>query len=787
MGLNTRMIFGRIREKKHEKRFDATIADYEDFIHQAKERTKAGNYVLAFDSGNFIRGSGLSDATEEIGKFMQEIIPFFSIDGLMCGENELGSESFVNFLRKERISSRNIITGNIMDVEDWIPLTNAFLKIPLENFGSIGVLSFLSNKTTLGTSSLSIISPINALNGPDVRYIMTSEDVKLVVVEVNMGTTGTEVEVVRSFLRGMNPYMPLVIFCGGTYREEACVNQDNMTITISSGFSNYEIGVVQVKLVKTIISEGKHNTNSSEKSAIYTSNKYSFSSQKHFGNTEDEPATFDKLAQFNISFLPTTVSVLQDFINKLDPSKPLQSWETENGSAIRTAMEKKVEELKLNKIIGCNKRLLLANESGTNSNSKFNSKSINSHTSFETDTDFHFHFFKRYRLTLPMSYPHNSSLTNIFYAFTSTIINLLNSIISFFLYITSYLAHSPRTSPTFSAVNYSPSLSKRNSIQQWMVDEVLPAQQHLLDSKTRLNVSNTAVYALKRGSITYHLFEGEIDMDDVYMIDPGNTRICSITNITNTVFRQLLESNPIRSLKNKSSSTKTSRYAELLPEQSEIPSKVPNPEDDSCNLIWSTTVPNTSSYKYVSPTIYSSEHAAKGEDSSLFYSENHIPPDSHTATSSHSLTFDESNSTSMTSSSGYSTYEIEKGFVLSDFQLTEDNSFDLISFSTECAAFKSALDEITPNHYKITSSSATSLTLITKFIQTHMKCPQPINRTKAYALIAAAGAFVFLCFAAIGTVHCVLAMKRRKRTFAFKKLIEMDNKEREKKPDKRKK
>ncbi|KAH7832001.1 putative 5' nucleotidase family protein [Monocercomonoides exilis] len=486
--LHTNDVHGWIRQKTHEPQYDASLADYENLISHVKSHESDSHHVFAFDSGDWIMGSGLSDSTNIPGSINFDLMNLLSIDAWAMGTKELFSDEIVKYIKNNISDSvkERYLSGNILMNDSSDPVTNSHRIINIENFGKVGILSFIYTFDP-PAETVYVIRIEYAATLPYVKEMLEDKDMRMIIVLCHMDVVSSEVEIVLQKLRVFNKYIPIIVLGGRSHLQQHCYNLSDNSVRIQSGVYFYSIGALNLhlalektpdnspqgsyyKITEQKVQFLKGKVNEFKEFCEVNDKKFANKWNEEEINKEGRKRTLTKIRDYDRQRKKTFVFGNRSTILKTT-SVSNSEWETENGAMIRKSIEEKFNKQKLGEVLGCVRSSYFINVTADD----------------------------------PQS---------LDYFLLNTVYKEMDP----FPYVPPTLA-SPLTptSGSSSQFRFSPAAADN----EW----------HL------------QIFALGNEALRYHLFKGPVTRDDLYSIDPLNEKFCAIRNLTAKMLEQLMSAN----------------------------------------------------------------------------------------------------------------------------------------------------------------------------------------------------------------------------------------------------
>eukprot|EP00770_Monocercomonoides_exilis_P015911 MONOS_15861.1-p1 / transcript=MONOS_15861.1 / gene=MONOS_15861 / organism=Monocercomonoides_exilis_PA203 / gene_product=5' nucleotidase family protein / transcript_product=5' nucleotidase family protein / location=Mono_scaffold01384:159-1388(-) / protein_length=391 / sequence_SO=supercontig / SO=protein_coding / is_pseudo=false len=317
--LHTTDMHGWINGHLHEPELDADLGDLYNYIYWKKSRKDPNEIVLAFDTGDYTQGTGLSDATPVQGEFIFEQVKRIPYDGLCIGNHELRSNGCIDNIANNVAPfwRGKYLALNARHVDSSKQLGGKYFTIDLpNNVGKALVFGFLVSSCTHDTKSV-LLTVSQSLKDPMFNQAFSTPNVSLIICLCHIDTPNPDVELIRKFMKSHKPNIPVVMLTGHSHltRIETPTPDDYV---MESGFYSNVIGNLQFHLSKSA-SKGRY---------------------------------FEPLVEM-VDYTQSWVDMSKEALQQSAGFNSSSGWDTPMGSSIKAAIHKKVAELNLTRQIGC--------------------------------------------------------------------------------------------------------------------------------------------------------------------------------------------------------------------------------------------------------------------------------------------------------------------------------------------------------------------------------------------------------------------------------------------------
>ncbi|KAK2944693.1 putative 5' nucleotidase family protein [Blattamonas nauphoetae] len=326
--LHTTDIHGWIYGHRHQPNLNADAGDLYNFIYHRKKNKASNEIVLAFDTGDMIEGTGLSDYNGTRGIEIFNIMKDIPYDGLVNGNHDIKYDKSVDLIVKtfQPAHAGKYLAGQAVYVPTGKKLGNNFRTISLgEGNGKILVLGFTYNIANV-QKKVKVTGVAAFLNQEWFGRAMASKDTRAIVVLCHINTDHTHIANIKKILRAKKPKTPIIFLTGHSHQERT-QKLDTEAFAMESGRYFNKIGVMKFALPKT---------------ASATSN---FAELTEFNGGL---ASGLDMTTFNQKYLETNVALLQ-----AEAGVSAANWNTAVGSRIKSTIQTRLNAFGLLNKQGC--------------------------------------------------------------------------------------------------------------------------------------------------------------------------------------------------------------------------------------------------------------------------------------------------------------------------------------------------------------------------------------------------------------------------------------------------
>ncbi|KAI5803392.1 Metallo-dependent phosphatase-like protein [Peziza echinospora] len=236
-----------------EPQYSADWGDYYSFTHHMRNLAdQQGVDLLIVDTGDRIEGSGLSDATNPVGKHIREIFTQIPMDIVTIGNHELYREqSSINeyLIMRPHYGDKWVVSNvEIHDPETGVlvPLGNRFRKFKTKNQG-VRITAFAFLFDFKGAYKNTVVQEVeDAIKEDWFQNAIRDTDVDLFVI---IGHTpvrdSPEFPAILEVIRAIHPTIPVQFFGGHTHIRDFTVYDDAST-GIESGRFCESVGFLSI-------------------------------------------------------------------------------------------------------------------------------------------------------------------------------------------------------------------------------------------------------------------------------------------------------------------------------------------------------------------------------------------------------------------------------------------------------------------------------------------------------------------------------------------------------------
>ncbi|KAK2951791.1 putative phosphoprotein phosphatase [Blattamonas nauphoetae] len=340
--LHTTDIHGWIYGHRHDKSMDADLADLHSAISIMKKKQSDSNLVFAFDTGDLMDGTGLSELTTPKGKSIFYAMKSMPYDAMSIGNHELQNPTSMNYMMESFIPAMNgrYLAGQSVHKSPPKSMGAPYRLIPLpNNQGNLLAIGFVINMQTAHREVTQ--QTVEAfLNDARLNPVWANPTIKAVVCLCHFGSSDALVTTVKNKLRAHFPTQPVVFLCGHTHTEISSKIDDN-TIKQESAFYFHCLGVINFQLYLNGNTANVDENGQSSFQALRTLSSSAFSGPNA------------------VSFNQKYVSMSRKNLMSLAGCSDISVWNSREALLLRNSINSNVAHLGLNAQIGCSPQTYL--------------------------------------------------------------------------------------------------------------------------------------------------------------------------------------------------------------------------------------------------------------------------------------------------------------------------------------------------------------------------------------------------------------------------------------------
>lgn len=334
--LHTNDIHGHIYSFKPTATHDADFADYNTFILRMKERAeKAGDeVVLAFDSGDLVDGTPLSDISPVFGSYVFDVVSDMAFDVVTIGNHEMHYEHLVDYIADNIGPKMNerYISGNVHHRDESKILAQPYRVINAEGFGKILVLGFLY-QYPYGAPNM-YVTPVSDVVKETWFIKAVMEDVRLIILVGHMDHNMDEAKTVLTAINELRTDVPVVLLGGHTHLLQSLVDKEKYIIKTQALCYFNLIGIVEIDLGDgDVVNMSSSNLNS-----------------KDFSHPQSIVVPNGVWVSENVRFIMTNIETFKNVSGFVGPDS---EWMLPVSQQIRKKIMAGLADLHLSDVMGC--------------------------------------------------------------------------------------------------------------------------------------------------------------------------------------------------------------------------------------------------------------------------------------------------------------------------------------------------------------------------------------------------------------------------------------------------
>ncbi|KAK2947546.1 putative Ser/Thr protein phosphatase family [Blattamonas nauphoetae] len=327
--LHTTDIHGWIYGHRHESSKNADAGDLYNFISHRKKNKAANEIVLAFDTGDMIEGTGLSEVNGSRGAEIYNIMKDIPYDAIVNGNHDIKYDKSVDHIVSSFAPAfgDRYLAGQAVYYNTSKTLGNPFKILNLDNGnGRVLLLGFTYNVANVQTH-VKVTGVSAYLKQSWFARAMATTDVKAIICLCHINTDHTHLNNIHAAIRAKQPKTP-IIFLTGHSHEERTKSFDSESFAMESGKYLNTIGILSFALPQKANKASSNFAELTEVNGGYASGI--------------------DLTSFSKRYLETNVGKMQKEVGVNSTA-----WATPVGSRIKANLKSRLNANGLLKQIGC--------------------------------------------------------------------------------------------------------------------------------------------------------------------------------------------------------------------------------------------------------------------------------------------------------------------------------------------------------------------------------------------------------------------------------------------------
>ncbi|KAH7823103.1 putative 5' nucleotidase family protein [Monocercomonoides exilis] len=326
--IHTTDMHGWVNGHPHEPTMNANLGDIYNYMYHMKQKQGPQSKVMAFDTGDYSQGTGLSDATPIQGEFIFKVIQKMPYDGLCIGNHELKTNPCIDNVANNVVPfwKGRYLAINVHHINSSKKMGDRYFTLDLPNGkGKVLVFGWLLTWNSHDTNAY-VTKVETSLKESFFNEAFAIPNVKLIICLCHIDTTNPEVELIRKFMKKNKPSVPVVMLTGHSHKKRTFVPSTSDYEMESDHYSRC-LGLLNFVLPDALLNGNVTNADSLN-------------------------------ITYKQQFLTTNVAQMQASAGIRNSSQ----WDTPTGLAIKAELKKKNDELHLSEVIGCSPKQYAAKD-----------------------------------------------------------------------------------------------------------------------------------------------------------------------------------------------------------------------------------------------------------------------------------------------------------------------------------------------------------------------------------------------------------------------------------------